>query len=171
MGTFVDEVAQTSDDATGSAHRGAQLRRFYPKARFNEWTLVPAGQRAQLVKPDPKRVGALQQGTELVVGADGSITGLLGASPGASTAVPIMLDLLRSTFPAQWHRGWKDVMSQAIPDIERTDWDAEAVGASSAATDVALGLGASGLGTSGLGTSHLGAPDLGASDLGASMRN
>ncbi|MGO1449917.1 malate:quinone oxidoreductase [Brevibacterium aurantiacum] len=121
----------------------AQLARFYPKARFNEWTLVPAGQRAQLVKPDPKKIGVLQQGTELVVGADGSIAGLLGASPGASTAVPIMLDLLRSAFPAQWHRGWKDVMSQAIPDIDRTDWDAEAVAASSAASDLALGLGTS----------------------------
>nr|WP_257948394.1 MULTISPECIES: malate:quinone oxidoreductase [Brevibacterium] len=91
---------------------------------------------------------------------------MLGASPGASTAVPIMLDLLRSAFPAQWHRGWKDVMSQAIPDIDRTDWDAEAVGASSAATDVALGLGASHVGAPDLGTS-----DLGASDLGTSMRN
>ncbi|MCF2588749.1 malate:quinone oxidoreductase [Brevibacterium sp. UCMA 11752] len=147
--------------AAGPKKKFAQLRRFYPKARFNEWTLVPAGQRAQLVKPDPKRVGALQQGTELVVGADGSIAGLLGASPGASTAVPIMLDLLRSAFPAQWHRGWKNIMSQAIPDIDRTDWDAEAVGASSAATDVALGLGAP----------HLRASDLGASDLGTSMQS
>lgn len=129
--------------AAGPKKKFAQLCRFYPKARFNEWTLVPAGQRAQLVKPDPQRIGVLQQGTELVVGADGSIAGLLGASPGASTAVPIMLDLLRSAFPAQWHRRWKEVMSQAIPDIDRTDWDAEAVATSSAATDEALGLGAS----------------------------
>ena len=127
--------------AAGPKRKFAQLRRFYPTARFNEWTLVPAGQRAQLVKPDPNRIGVLQQGTELVVGADGSMTGLLGASPGASTAVPIMLDLLRSAFPAQWHRGWKETMTRAIPDIDRTDWSAEAVAGSSARTDEALGLG------------------------------
>ncbi|SMX67470.1 malate dehydrogenase (quinone) [Brevibacterium sp. 239c] len=129
--------------AAGPKKKFAQLRRYYPKARFNEWQLVPAGQRAQLVKPDAKHIGVLQQGTELVVGADGSIAGLLGASPGASTAVPIMLNLLRSAFPTRWHRGWKDIMSQAIPDIDRTDWDTEAVARSSAATDAALGLGTS----------------------------
>lgn len=71
-----------------------QLQRYYPEADPNDWELIPAGQRAQLVTPDAERIGVLQQGTELVVSADGTIAGLLGASPGASTAVPIMSDLL-----------------------------------------------------------------------------
>lgn len=76
-----------------------QLKRYYPAAQFHDWELLAAGQRAQLVKPDPEKIGVLQQGTELVVAADRSIAGLLGASPGASTAVPIMLNLVQQCFP------------------------------------------------------------------------
>ena len=123
------------------AKKFAQLRRYYPNARPNEWELVPAGQRAQLVTPDPHRIGVLQQGTELVVSADGSIAGLLGASPGASTAVPIMVDMLRRSFPAQWRLTWEKRMAAAVPDLERRTWDAEAVAASEVRTDRALGLG------------------------------
>lgn len=119
----------------------AQLQKYFPKARMNEWELVAAGQRAQLVKPDARRIGVIHQGTELVVGGNGSISGLLGASPGASTAVPIMLDLLSTAFPSQWQDGWKSVMASAIPDIDRSEWDAEAVARSSVRTDDALGLG------------------------------
>ncbi|BDH56405.1 malate:quinone oxidoreductase [Tsukamurella sp. PLM1] len=81
--------------AAGKRKKFAQLQRFYPDADPGQWQLIAAGQRAQLVTPDPRRIGVLQQGTELVTGADGTIAGLLGASPGASTAVPIMQDLLR----------------------------------------------------------------------------
>lgn len=93
----------------------AKLQRFYPKAEIRHWELVPAGQRAQLVTPDHRRIGVLQQGTELVVGGGGTIAGLLGASPGASTAVPIMLDLLQRCFPSQWEDSWSGIMAQAIP--------------------------------------------------------
>ena len=126
--------------AARPSRKFAQLRRYFPLARRNEWTLLPAGQRAQLVKPDPRRIGVLQQGTELVVSADGSITGLLGASPGASTAVPIMFDLLRRAFPTQWHGGWKNQITEAVPDLDRSDWTTEAVDRSHAETDEALGL-------------------------------
>ncbi len=81
--------------AAGKRKKFAQLQRYYPDADPAQWELIPAGQRAQLVAPDPRRIGVLQQGTELVTGADGTIAGLLGASPGASTAVPIMEELLR----------------------------------------------------------------------------
>ncbi|UVI37314.1 malate:quinone oxidoreductase [Brevibacterium spongiae] len=126
--------------AAGPARKFAQLQRYFPQARRNEWTLILAGQRAQLVKPDPKKIGVLQQGTELIVSSDGSISGLLGASPGASTAVPIMLDLLERAFPAQWHDRWKAELTEAIPDCERTLWDAEAVARTQADTDAVLGL-------------------------------
>jgi len=75
-----------------------QLRQFVPTARPEEWELIAAGQRAQLVKPDRRRIGRLEQGTEMVVSADRTIAGLLGASPGASTAVPIMSDLIEQCF-------------------------------------------------------------------------
>lgn len=126
--------------AASPTRKFAQLQRYFPQARRNEWALIPAGQRAQLVKPDRKRIGALQQGTELIVSAGGSISGLLGASPGASTAVPIMLDLLERAFPYQWHDRWKAELSEAIPDRERAFWDAEAVARTLADTDAALAL-------------------------------
>ncbi|MGQ4601107.1 malate dehydrogenase (quinone) [Nocardia sp. R6R-6] len=92
----------------------AQLQRFYPTADPAEWYLVQAGQRAQLVKPDPHHVGVLTFGTELVTGADGTIAGLLGASPGASTAPAIMIDLLARCFPHQETR-WGLLLHRMIP--------------------------------------------------------
>lgn len=65
----------------GPRQRLGQLRRYYPTAEPDDWELVPAGQRAQLITPDPRQIGVLRQGTELVVSADHSIAGLLGASP------------------------------------------------------------------------------------------
>ncbi|MFI1913731.1 malate dehydrogenase (quinone) [Nocardia sp. NPDC020380] len=77
----------------------AELQRFYPTADPADWYPIQAGQRAQLVKPDPGRIGVLTFGTELVTGAEGTIAGLLGASPGASTAPATMADLLDRCFP------------------------------------------------------------------------
>lgn len=79
----------------GGRRRHAHLTRYYPRADPGQWELIAAGQRAQLVSPDARNRGVLRSGTELVVSADGTIAGLLGASPGASTAVPIMIDLLQ----------------------------------------------------------------------------
>ncbi|MGW3542815.1 malate dehydrogenase (quinone) [Nocardia niigatensis] len=92
----------------------AQLQRFYPEADPADWYLVQAGQRAQLVKPDPHGLGVLTMGTELVIGADGTIAGLLGASPGASTAPAIMADLLNRCFPQQ-HSHWEPALRQLMP--------------------------------------------------------
>ncbi|MFE3193686.1 malate dehydrogenase (quinone) [Nocardia sp. NPDC059240] len=92
----------------------AQLQRFYPDADPADWYLVSAGQRAQLVKPDPDRIGVLTMGTELVTGADGTIAGLLGASPGASTAPAIMAELLDRCFP-QRLSDWEPTLRQLMP--------------------------------------------------------
>jgi malate dehydrogenase (quinone) len=73
------------------------LRDFIPDAKPYDWTLVTAGQRVQIMKKDAKKGGILQFGTEVVSSADGSISGLLGASPGASTAVQVALDVLKKT--------------------------------------------------------------------------
>lgn len=118
----------------------AQLQKFYPGADFDQWELIPAGQRAQLVTPDRRRGGVLQQGTELVTSADLSISGLLGASPGASTAVPIMLDLLRKCFPEQWSESWSATLERAIPGHTLTTWDTAMTRASSLRTALSLNL-------------------------------
>ena len=84
-----------------------------PTAQDDDWELLQAGQRAQVMKG-----GKLQFGTEVVAAADGSIAGLLGASPGASTAVPIMLDVLQRCFPEQYG-GVGAEAAGAHPDARR----------------------------------------------------
>ena len=78
--------------------RIAALREYFPKARKEEWRLWQAGQRVQIIKRDPNKGGVLKLGTEIVNAKDGSIAALLGASPGASTAAPIMLQVLEKVF-------------------------------------------------------------------------
>ncbi|MEH3064428.1 MAG: malate dehydrogenase (quinone) [Methylobacterium radiotolerans] len=78
--------------------RIAALREYFPKAKKEEWRLWQAGQRVQIIKRDPNKGGVLKLGTEIVNARDGSIAALLGASPGASTAAPIMLQVLEKVF-------------------------------------------------------------------------
>ena len=75
------------------------LREFVPGARDQDWRLEIAGQRVQIIKPDPKKGGVLEFGTKVIRSADGSLAALLGASPGASTAVAIMLEIVASGLP------------------------------------------------------------------------
>ena len=116
------------------------LRTFMPTAKDEDWTLIDAGQRAQVMKKDPKKGGILQFGTEVVSAADGSIAGLLGASPGASTAVPIMLDLLKKCFPNEYP-GWESKLRELIPTFgEQLNKDPELAAKSTAATAATLGI-------------------------------
>ncbi|ALJ19463.1 malate:quinone oxidoreductase [Microbacterium sp. No. 7] len=85
------------------------LRDFMPTAKDEDWELLNAGQRAQVMKG-----GKLQFGTEVVASADGSIAGLLGASPGASTAVSIMLNLVKTCFPDRIAQ-WEPTLRELIP--------------------------------------------------------
>ncbi len=95
------------------------LRTFMPTAKDSDWELLNAGQRAQVMKKDPDKGGVLQFGTEVVTGEDGSIAGLLGASPGASTAVSIMLNVLKTCFPEQIE-GWEPRLRELIPSYGET---------------------------------------------------
>ncbi|HKP08584.1 MAG TPA: malate:quinone oxidoreductase [Microbacterium sp.] len=95
------------------------LRVFMPTAKDEDWTLIQAGQRAQVMKKDPEKGGVLQFGTEVVTGADGTIAGLLGASPGASTAVSIMLGLLKTCFPDRIE-AWEPRLRELIPSYGDT---------------------------------------------------
>ncbi|MET0590358.1 MAG: malate:quinone oxidoreductase [Naasia sp.] len=90
------------------------LREFFPEVDPADWRLIVAGQRAQVIKPDKKKGGVLQFGTEVIASEDGSIAGLLGASPGASTAAPIMIDVLSRCFPRRID-GWKREITRLIP--------------------------------------------------------
>ncbi|NQD94579.1 malate dehydrogenase (quinone) [Pseudomonas sp. CrR25] len=92
---LIKEVMQSEEQ------RLKTLRGFYPQAKAEDWRLEMAGQRVQIIKKDPKLGGILQFGTELVAAQDGSIAALLGASPGASVTVSIMLDLIQRCFSAQ----------------------------------------------------------------------
>ena len=92
---LVKEVMQSEEK------RLQTLRGFYPQAKAEDWRLEMAGQRVQIIKKHPEHGGILQFGTELVAAHDGSIAALLGASPGASVTVSIMLDLIRRCFPEQ----------------------------------------------------------------------
>lgn len=96
--------------------RVAALKEYYPNATSGEWELAIAGQRVQVIKKDDEEWGKLEFGTELVHCADGTLAALLGASPGASTAVSAMLDVLNSCFKELMHTAeWKQKLEQVIP--------------------------------------------------------
>jgi malate dehydrogenase (quinone) len=96
--------------------RFAALREFYPKLSEQDWRVEVAGQRVQIIKKDPKHGGILQFGTELVGAADHSIIALLGASPGASTAVAIMVQVIERCFAEKLKQGtWLAKLKEMIP--------------------------------------------------------
>ncbi|MFS0917765.1 malate:quinone oxidoreductase [Brevibacillus sp. 179-C 1.1 NHS] len=95
--------------------RMEELREFIPNAKSEDWDIVVAGQRVQVIKDTEKGGrGTLQFGTEVVSAADGSVAALLGASPGASTAVQVMLEVLEKCFPQQMAE-WEPKIKEMIP--------------------------------------------------------
>ncbi|MBW7889881.1 MAG: malate:quinone oxidoreductase [Chitinophagaceae bacterium] len=117
---LIEQVSQSEED------RMAALKEFYPKASSKDWDLEVAGQRVQVIKKDEDKGGILEFGTEVVSSADGSIAALLGASPGASTAVAIMVDLLHRCFGDRIKTPeWKSKLQQMIPSygVSLTDND------------------------------------------------
>lgn len=90
------------------------LREFVPNAKSEDWELIIAGQRVQIIKDTAAGKGTLQFGTEVISAADGSIAALLGASPGASTAVSVMLEVIEKCFP-QHIKAWEPKIKQMIP--------------------------------------------------------
>ncbi|WP_070328001.1 malate dehydrogenase (quinone) [Exiguobacterium aurantiacum] len=91
-----------------------ELREFIPTAKNEDWEIVAAGQRVQVIKDTPAGKGTLQFGTEVVSAEDGSVAALLGASPGASTAVHVMLKVLEQCFPEQLPE-WEPKIKQMVP--------------------------------------------------------
>ena len=97
------------------AERFAALREYFPQAKQADWRLEEAGQRVQIIKKDLARGGILQFGTELVTAADGSLVAMLGASPGASTAVSIMVQVLERCFANELKTVWMPKFREMIP--------------------------------------------------------
>lgn len=95
--------------------RMEELREFIPNAKSEDWDIVVAGQRVQVIKDtDAGGKGTLQFGTEVISAADGSVAALLGASPGASTAVSVMLEVMKRCFP-QHLEAWEPKIKEMIP--------------------------------------------------------
>jgi malate dehydrogenase (quinone) len=107
---LVNQVIQSDED------RLAALREYFPNAKAADWKLETAGQRVQIIKKDKEHGGILQFGTEVVSSSDGSLAALLGASPGASTSVKIMLTVLEKCFPQQIASAeWQKKLVEMIP--------------------------------------------------------
>ncbi|PBQ05033.1 malate dehydrogenase (quinone) [Pseudomonas congelans] len=104
------QVMMSDDD------RFAALKEYFPNAKKEDWRLMQAGQRVQIIKRDEEKGGVLKLGTEIVASKDGSIAGLLGASPGASTAAPIMLGVLEKVFKDKVATPeWQAKLHQIVP--------------------------------------------------------
>lgn len=110
---LIEQVMQTKEQ------RMNELRDFIPDAKSEDWDLWTAGQRVQVIKDTENGKGTLQFGTELVTDADGSVAALLGASPGASTAVAVMLDLMQKCFPEQIDE-WEPRLKEMIPSYGKS---------------------------------------------------
>src|SRR5690606_18196449 len=110
---LIKEVLQSPEQRLES------LRKFYPEAKAEDWRLEIAGQRVQIIKKDPKKGGILQFGTELVSAEDGSIAALLGASPGASVTVSIMLNLIERCFADRAKGEWAAKLREIFPAREK----------------------------------------------------
>jgi malate dehydrogenase (quinone) len=114
---LMQQVTQSEEDRLNA------LKEYYPNAKMEDWELVIAGQRVQVIKKDEIDGGVLEFGTELVCAADGSIAALLGASPGASTAVSVMLNVLKTCFKENFNsEQWQSKLKEMIPTFGKS-WD------------------------------------------------
>ena len=108
---LLNQLTQTNED------RIETLKRFLPMVSPNDWKLSIAGQRVQIIKQTSKG-GVLKMGTEVVTSSDGSLAALLGASPGASTAVTIMLEVLNRCWSEKMKSSkWKNKMLELFPSL------------------------------------------------------
>lgn len=109
---LVGQVLETKEE------RFTALRAFYPNAKEEDWRVEVAGQRVQIIKKDPIHGGILEFGTELVMASDRSIVAMLGASPGASTAVWIMLHVIERCFANKLtDQEWLPKLKEIIPSF------------------------------------------------------
>lgn len=112
---LIQQVRQSAEERLDA------LKEYLPTAKMEDWQLEIAGQRVQVIKKDEEEGGILEFGTEVVSAADGSIAALLGASPGASTAVSIMLGLLKTCFKNEFATAaWQNKLKEMIPSFGKS---------------------------------------------------
>lgn len=112
---LIQQASQSQED------RIEALKEYYPEANANDWELEIAGQRVQVIKKDEDEGGVLEFGTEIVCAKDGSLAALLGASPGASVSVSIMLDVLKKCFKKEMDSDeWQKKLQQMIPSYGKS---------------------------------------------------
>ncbi|SES75860.1 malate dehydrogenase (quinone) [Kosakonia radicincitans] len=133
---LVSQVLQNEDD------RFDALREYYPLAMKEDWRLWQAGQRVQIIKREAGKGGVLRLGTEVVSDKEGTIAALLGASPGASTAAPIMLELMEKVFTERFaSAAWQAKLKEIIPSFgTQLNGNIEAADAELRYTSEILGL-------------------------------
>ncbi|WOE42867.1 malate dehydrogenase (quinone) [Acinetobacter chinensis] len=110
---LVSQVAMSQKDQFN------ELKKYYPDAKFEDWKLNQGGQRVQIIKKVPGKDATLQFGTEIFASKDGSITALLGASPGASTSPYIMLNLMEKAFPEQVKGKWNPKLHEIVKSYQQ----------------------------------------------------
>jgi hypothetical protein len=107
---LIQQASQSHED------RIEALKEYFPDANSDDWELVVAGKRVQIIKSDEKEGGVLEFGTEVVFAKDGTLAALLGASPGASTSVAIMLEVLVDCFSSKVSTTeWQTKLKEMIP--------------------------------------------------------
>ena len=136
---LIDQVRQSPQDRLDA------LKDYVPEARLEDWKLETAGQRVQVIKKDKDEGGVLEFGTEMVTAGDGSLAALLGASPGASTSVSIMVDLINRCFKKESQsEAWQNGFKALIPSFGKSlASDAELANATRSRTTEILGLNSS----------------------------
>ena len=109
---LIHQVMMSFDDRMNS------LRVFMKNAKNEDWKIIVAGQRVQTIKRDEAEGGKLEFGTEIVSSKCGKITCLLGASPGASTSVVAMLEVIEMAFPEILNSdSGKEILKAVIPSL------------------------------------------------------
>jgi malate dehydrogenase (quinone) len=133
---LINQVRQSPED------RFRALQEYFPGAHMEDWELEYAGQRVQVIKKDKENVGVLEFGTEVISSADGTLAALLGASPGASTVVSIMLNLMNKCFPENIKSAnWQNKLKEIIPSYGQSlAKDAQLLKTVRAMTSEVLGL-------------------------------
>ena len=110
---LIGEVLKSKQSKFDSLHE------YFPLADDTKWDFIVAGQRVQVIMPDEQKGGKLEFGTKVVSAADGSVAAVLGASPGASVAVAVVLEVLnkihKNELPA-----WEGKLREIIPSYGKS---------------------------------------------------
>ncbi len=95
------------------------LREYMPAAKAEDWELIVAGQRVQAIQPVAgPSFSTLAFGTSVINNSEGTIAGLLGASPGASIAPAVMINVLERCFGEKMV-SWGDRLRELVPSYGR----------------------------------------------------